>query len=181
MLSLDDVVAQWDIGRKTEGFVDAEEFAMLASAALAAKTAPSAADLEETFTALDASVNGEGGGKGKIPIKPLLQALINSEKMRVATGVRLAEEAAQARQAALAAQAKVKAITAPPPPPEPEPEAAPAAEPSAAATAATYDVSGGDELLAKLDALEKLPSRPSAASTGMPAATEGAPATAEVA
>ena len=181
VLSLDDVVAQWDIGRKTEGFVDAEEFAMLASAALAAKTAPSAADLEETFTALDASVNGEGGGKGKIPIKPLLQALINSEKMRVATGVRLAEEAAQARQAALAAQAKVKAITAPPPPPEPEPEAAPAAEPSAAATAATYDVSGGDELLAKLDALEKLPSRPSAASTGMPAATEGAPATAEVA
>jgi Ca2+-binding EF-hand superfamily protein len=174
VLSLDDVASQWDIGRHTEGFADLEEFGTLAASTLAPKPPPHAAEVQATFTALESSLSSGGGSPptGKLPIKPLVQALLAAEKARIAEGIRLVDHCTACKARAREAQAKIQAVTAPPAPaPAPagdmldpvaaaaaDTKAAPAsASPSAAAPAAPaagYDVSGGDDLLAKLATLD---------------------------
>lgn len=161
VLSLDDVVSQWDIGRRTEGFADIEEFSTLAASTLAPKPPPEAAEVESSFTALDARLSEGGAPRGKLPMKPLVQALLAAEKARIAEGVRLVDECGACRARAREAQAKMQRITAPPPAPSPAPDPVPAptpvsVEPPAAMAdeSAVYDVSGGDDLLEKLAALD---------------------------
>ena len=61
VLSFEDVVAQWDVGRRIQGLLDAEEFATLIGSTMAPAKALPRTDIDAAFEVLCMSLTAEGG------------------------------------------------------------------------------------------------------------------------
>ena len=159
VLSFDDVVSAWDIGRNKESFMDMAEFVSLVSTNMGQKKPPSLADLEATFQQLDVELNGQP--KDAIQIKPALKSLLAAERTRITEETRLKEscrtlkaKALQAQESAKLLQPEFQRMLDPSSTPKLE---APAAESAGAGEAPQKRIASEtetDPLLAKLAALD---------------------------
>ena len=114
VLSLEDVIAQWDIGRRRAGFMDCAEFTSLVGVTMgAAMSTLGAEEVEAAFHALGASLQGagvdgggDGGGEGatSLPIKDGVMGLLAATQDKVRADATLLEASVQRKADALQAQ-----------------------------------------------------------------------------
>ena len=116
VLTLEDVIAQWDIGRRRPGFIDCAEFTSLIGVTMGAgMSALGAEEVEGAFDALGASLQaagGEGGNDGakSIPIRQAVMGLLAATQERARADVVLLEASVQRRADARQAQRAIEQV-----------------------------------------------------------------------
>ena len=116
VLSIEDVIAQWDIGRRRAGFMDFAEFTSLIGAAMGAGMSTlRTEEVEAAFHALGTSSQGAGGDGGdegakSIPIKAGVMGLLAAAQDKIRTDATLAEASVQRKAEVLQAQRSLQQV-----------------------------------------------------------------------